>query len=59
MVDLVGREPLIVARVENSVTKKSPKKQNAKILDQKQQFEFSAGMHKTQNIKKTKKKQNK
>ena len=55
MVDLVGREPLIVARVENSVTKKSPKKQNAKILDQKQQFEFSAGMHKTQNIKKTKK----
>ena len=33
---------MMFARVENSVTTFSPKKENAKILDQKQQFnEFS------------------
>ena len=35
VVELVGREPLMFARVENGVTKFSLKKQNAKILDQK------------------------
>ena len=38
VVDLVGREPLMFARVENGVTKFSPKKNKSKILDQKQQF---------------------
>jgi hypothetical protein len=45
VVELVGREPLIFARVENGVTKFSPKRQKTPklnffkhILDQKQQF---------------------
>ena len=39
VVELVGRGPLIFARVENGATKFSPKKQkNAKILDQTRQF---------------------
>ena len=43
VVELVGREPLIFARVENSVTNFSPKRQKTPkfsktILDQKQQF---------------------
>jgi len=45
VVELVGREPWIIARVENGVTKVSPKEQKTSkfpqikyILDQKQQF---------------------
>ena len=38
MDELVEREPMMFARVEKSVTTFSPKKENAKILDQKQQF---------------------
>ena len=40
MVELVGREPLMFARVENGVTKFSPKKTpfGLEISEQKQQF---------------------
>ena len=38
-IELVGREPLMFAKVEDGVTKFWPKKQKKdKILDQKQQF---------------------
>ena len=45
MVDLVGREPLIIARVENGVTKFSPQRQKMpkfqkKIGDQKNSFQW-------------------
>ena len=40
VVEFVGREPLIFARVENGVTKLRQKdRKRAKILDKKQQFE--------------------
>ena len=38
VVELVGREPLMFARFESSAWQNSPRKKNAKILDQKQQF---------------------
>ena len=46
VVELVGREPLIIARVENGVTKFSPQRQNAKIfkiLKKRSGKQFSVG----------------
>ena len=45
VVELVGREPLIIARVENGVTKFSPKRQKTpkiskKKLDQENSFQW-------------------
>ena len=59
VVELVGREPLMFARVESGVTKFSPKKHKTpkwKMLDQKQQFpagkfNFFAGRRKTTNFR--------
>ena len=49
MVDLVEKEPLMFARVENGVTIFSPKtkqkSKNAKILDQKKQFSMGNLTH--------------
>jgi len=44
VVESVGREPLMFARVENGVTKFSPKKQKTpKKMDRKQQFSVAVG----------------
>ena len=48
MVDLVGREPLIIARVENGVTKFSPQRQKgpkfSKKMDQENSFQWEWGI---------------
>jgi|TARA_B100000524_G_scaffold160043_1_gene81361 hypothetical protein len=42
VVKSVGREPLMFARAENGVTQFSPKNEDVKILDQKQQFSMGS-----------------